>query len=246
MNLSKGCGDNSCIHGRPGGMGTNGGCSCKKAPPKTVLVALRALRHDAEAHGPVSLSADNILDLLTEIEGRDKEIARLQEALRQREDQLRNALDIDRAAHEPALGHFKVLGICDAYESGYGQGLKAEGAPNTTNPYKQGSPEYEAYAIGDGKGREAERPAPPPGVKGEDNANTAADRPSAITAGEAAASDGDSACPVLSPNSVERARTALRAIYDATAEDGLHENKALFNVAREGLGYSTATKGEAP
>lgn len=82
----------------------------------------------------------------------------------------------------------------------------------------------------------------PPGVKGEDNANTAADRPSAITAGEAAASDGDSACPVLSPNSVERARVALRAIYDATAEDGLHENKALFNVAREALGYLTSTK----
>lgn len=27
---SKGCGDNSCIHGRPSGMGTNGGCSCEK------------------------------------------------------------------------------------------------------------------------------------------------------------------------------------------------------------------------
>jgi hypothetical protein len=74
----RGCGDNSCIHGRPGGMGTNGGCSCKKAPPKTVLAKLRDLRDEAEAHGPVSLTADNILDLLTEIEGRDKEIARLQ------------------------------------------------------------------------------------------------------------------------------------------------------------------------
>jgi hypothetical protein len=74
----RGCGDNSCIHGRPSGMGTNGGCSCKKAPPKTVLATLRALRDEAEAHGPVCLTADNILDLLTEIEGRDKEITRLQ------------------------------------------------------------------------------------------------------------------------------------------------------------------------
>lgn len=84
------------------------------------------------------------------------------------------------------------------------------------------------------------RIAQPPGAKGDDNTNTAADRPSAITAGEAAASDGDFACPVVSPSS--RAQVALRAIYDATAEDGLHENKALFDVAREGLGYSTSTK----
>jgi hypothetical protein len=78
LSRPQGCGDNGCIHGRSGGMGTNGGCSCKKAPPKTVLATLRGLRHDAEAHGPVSLTADNILDLLTEIEGRDKEITRLQ------------------------------------------------------------------------------------------------------------------------------------------------------------------------
>jgi hypothetical protein len=78
LSRPQGCGDNSCIHGRPGGMGTNGGCSCKKAPPKTVLARLRDLRDEAEAHGPVSLTADNILDLFTEIEGRDKEIARLQ------------------------------------------------------------------------------------------------------------------------------------------------------------------------
>ena len=61
------------------------------------------------------------------------------------------------SAQPPALGHFKVLSICDAYESGYGSGLKAEGAPNTANPYATGTPEYEAYALGDSKGRETER-----------------------------------------------------------------------------------------
>jgi hypothetical protein len=34
---SKGCGDNSCIHGRPSGMGTNGGCSCEQRPSKDQL-----------------------------------------------------------------------------------------------------------------------------------------------------------------------------------------------------------------
>lgn len=59
----------------------------------------------------------------------------------------------------------------------------------------------------------------PPGAKGDDNATTAVDRPSATRAGEAAASDGDLACPVVSPSS--RVQIALRAIYDVTAEDGL-------------------------
>lgn len=28
LGLSVGCGDNSCVWGSPGGMGTNGGCRC--------------------------------------------------------------------------------------------------------------------------------------------------------------------------------------------------------------------------
>jgi hypothetical protein len=50
-------------------------CGCER--PGAVH-RLRELRHDAEAFGAVSLTADNILDLLTEIEGRDREIKRLQ------------------------------------------------------------------------------------------------------------------------------------------------------------------------
>lgn len=41
------------------------------------------------------------------------------------------------------------------------------------------------------------------GSTGHDNTNTAVDRPSAIRAGEAAARDGDSACPVVSPGACD-------------------------------------------
>jgi hypothetical protein len=71
-----------CPHGwrRPehGGLGC-AECRDERArSSKTVLATLQDLRHVAEASGrTVSLSADNILDVLGEIEGRDKEIERL-------------------------------------------------------------------------------------------------------------------------------------------------------------------------
>lgn len=69
----------------------------------------------------------------------------------------------ERHADEPSLSHFAVLSICEAYESGVGMGLRDDSkAPNMANPYKQGTPEYEAYAIGEDKGRTMERPAEPP------------------------------------------------------------------------------------
>lgn len=51
----------------------------EQVPSKNVLSTLRDLRHVAEASGrTVSLSADNILDVLGEIEGRDKRISTLE------------------------------------------------------------------------------------------------------------------------------------------------------------------------
>ena len=55
-------------------------CSCPPYPAATgtVLARLRDLRHVAEASGQtVWLSADNILDVLAEIDGRDRRIAEL-------------------------------------------------------------------------------------------------------------------------------------------------------------------------
>lgn len=50
-----------------------------RSVPGTVLATLRDLRHVAEASGrTVSLSADNILDVLAEIEGRDRRIRKLE------------------------------------------------------------------------------------------------------------------------------------------------------------------------
>ena len=40
--------------------------------------------------------------------------------------------------------------ICNAYESGYGHGL--DGKDDYCNPYKEGTEEYEAYAIGRAEG----------------------------------------------------------------------------------------------
>lgn len=52
-----------------------------RAATGTVLATLRDLRHVAEASGrTVSLSADNILDVLAEIDGRDRRIAELERA----------------------------------------------------------------------------------------------------------------------------------------------------------------------
>lgn len=52
-----------------------------RAATGTVLATLRDLRHVAEASGrTVSLSADNILDVLAEIEGRDRRIQKLERA----------------------------------------------------------------------------------------------------------------------------------------------------------------------
>jgi hypothetical protein len=49
---------------------------------KTVIGTLHALRHVAEASGhPVTVSADNISDILQEIEGRGREITLLRTAL---------------------------------------------------------------------------------------------------------------------------------------------------------------------
>lgn len=58
-------------------------CSCPPYPAATgtVLARLRDLRHVAEASGQtVWLSADNILDVLAEIDGRDRRIAELERA----------------------------------------------------------------------------------------------------------------------------------------------------------------------
>ena len=46
----------------------------------------------------------------------------------------------------------KVYMICNAYESGYGHGL--DGKDDYCNPYKEGTEEYEAYAIGRDQGAE--------------------------------------------------------------------------------------------
>lgn len=44
----------------------------------------------------------------------------------------------------------KVYMICNAYESGYGHGL--DGKDDYCNPYREGTDEHEAYAIGRAEG----------------------------------------------------------------------------------------------
>lgn len=46
----------------------------------------------------------------------------------------------------------KVYMICSAYESGYGHGL--DGKDDYCNPYKEGTEEHEAYAIGRREGKQ--------------------------------------------------------------------------------------------
>lgn len=46
----------------------------------------------------------------------------------------------------------KVYMICNAYESGYGHGL--DGKDDYCNPFKEGTDEFEAYAIGRVEGAE--------------------------------------------------------------------------------------------
>jgi hypothetical protein len=50
LGMDVGCGDNSCVWGSPGGMGTNGGCRCNKGASAmdirtTMLQMQRVARH---------------------------------------------------------------------------------------------------------------------------------------------------------------------------------------------------------
>lgn len=58
MGFSVGCGDNSCIWGRPGGMATNGGCRCRDSKGGSTQMEL----------GRMKLVAQHLLDTLNMIE----------------------------------------------------------------------------------------------------------------------------------------------------------------------------------